>query len=32
MAIEVDYTPIVDLLPTPPQLRGTFTMMMQEQD
>ena len=32
MAIEVDYTPIVDLLPTPSQLRGTFTMMMQEQD
>jgi len=31
MSIEVDYTPIVGLLPTPSQLRGTFTMMMQEQ-
>ncbi len=32
MSIEVDYTPIVGLLPTPSQLRGTFTMMLQEQD
>ena len=31
MAIEVDYTPIVGLLPAPSQLHGTFTMMMQEQ-
>ena len=32
VSIEVDYTPIVGLLPTPSQLRGTFSMMMQEQD
>lgn len=32
MSIEVDYTPIVGLLPTPSQLRGSFTMMMQQQD
>jgi hypothetical protein len=31
MAIEVDYEPIVGLLPTPSQLHGTFTMMVQEQ-
>ena len=31
MNIEVDYSPLVGLLPTPSQLRGTFTMMMQEQ-
>ena len=31
VAIEVDYTPIVGLLPTPSLLRGDFTMMMQEQ-
>ena len=30
-SIEVDYTPIVGLLPTPALLRGDFTMMMQEQ-
>ena len=31
MAIEVDYEPIVGLLPSPTQLHGTFTMMLQEQ-
>ena len=31
MTISVDYTPIVGMLPTPSQLHGTFTMMMQEQ-
>ncbi len=31
LSIEVDYTPIVGLLPAPAQLQGTFTMMMQEQ-
>ena len=31
MAVEVDYEPIVGLLPTPSQLHGTFTMMVQEQ-
>lgn len=31
LSIEVDYTPIVGLLPAPSQLRGSFTMMMQEQ-
>lgn len=31
MNIEVDYSPLVGLLPTPSQLRGSFTMMMQEQ-
>jgi len=31
MSIEVDYTPIVGLLPSPSLLQGTFTMMMQEQ-
>ena len=31
LTIEVDYTPIVDLLPSPGQLQGSFTMMMQEQ-
>jgi len=31
MSIEVDYTPIVGLLPTPALLRGDFTMMMQQQ-
>ena len=31
LTIEVDYTPIVGLLPSPSQLQGSFTMMMQEQ-
>ena len=31
LTIEVDYTPIVGLLPAPSLLQGTFTMMMQEQ-
>ncbi len=31
MSIEVDYSPIVGLLPSPALLRGEFTMMMQEQ-
>ena len=31
VSIEVDYSPIVGLLPTPALLRGDFTMMMQEQ-
>ena len=31
LTIEVDYTPIVGLLPSPSLLQGTFTMMMQEQ-
>ena len=31
MSIEVDYTPIVGLLPTPALLHGDFTMMMQAQ-
>ncbi len=31
MSIEVDYAPIVGLLPTPALLRGDFTMMMQQQ-
>ena len=32
LTIEVDYTPIVGLLPAPGLLQGTFTMMMQEQE
>ena len=31
LTIEVNYDPIVGLLPAPDLLRGTFTMMMQEQ-
>ena len=31
LSIEVDYTPVVGLLPSPSHLHGTFTMMMQEQ-
>jgi hypothetical protein len=31
VSIEVDYTPVVGLLPSPSHLHGTFTMMMQEQ-
>ena len=31
LRIEVDYVPIVGLLPSPSRLQGSFTMMMQEQ-
>lgn len=31
LSIEVEYTPIVGLLPAPALLQGSFTMMMQEQ-
>jgi len=31
LTIEVEYTPIVGLLPSPSLLQGNFTMMMQEQ-
>ena len=30
VAVEVDYEPIIGLLPSPSQLGGTFTMMLQD--